>query len=101
MLAGVTTTSKNSSHLLRWCARIIDTQSIKSNYEDVLLNDKKKVHSEIFQENEISYLTYFKPMFQFYTSGFLTFSRGIEMEYWIEMGVVYRKKCFQQKKFKK
>ena len=31
-------------------------------------------------------INHFKPIFHFYTTGFLTFSGGIEMEYWLKMG---------------
>ena len=48
------------------------------------------------------YLIHFGPMLHFYTarkrqkiSGFLTFSRGIEMENWVEMG--YEKTCLTNK----
>ena len=52
------------------------------------------VEHAILQLNEITKaLTHFKAMFHFYTAwkrrkslGFLTFSGGIKMEYWFEMG---------------
>ena len=52
--------------------------------------------SQNSQENtcaRVSFLTHFQPMFHFYTprkhqktSGFLMFSRAIEVEHWLKMG---------------
>ena len=45
-----------------------------------------------YEIRKIAYLTHFQPLFHFYipwkqkTSGFLMFSEGIEVEYWLKNG---------------